>query len=233
MKLDRERHVGVLAQDVQSVLPEVVEKKGIGGKYLGVDYSSMVPLLIEAIHDLDEHLTALHDRLSLDTETAGKDRAELTTTRYGSALNGPASDSSTGPHPAVSAGPHVPTAPHLRKTSDAGATTTTTTTPSSSIRSGGSSSTSTSSNAEPTPNAVGDLRRKHDVKAEDQLINHERKRAAVVDTQTKSGAGAGAGLDMAQVWATVAALQAELSEVRAENTRLRQDVDALKQQLSP
>eukprot|EP01034_Spumella_vulgaris_P026572 gene26572-33173_t len=56
LSFDKNRHVGIIAQDVLAVLPEVVEQKH-QGLYLGVDYASMIPLLIEAIHDLEELLT--------------------------------------------------------------------------------------------------------------------------------------------------------------------------------
>jgi hypothetical protein len=39
-----------------AVLPEVVEQKH-QGLYLGVDYAAIIPLLIEAIHDIDELIT--------------------------------------------------------------------------------------------------------------------------------------------------------------------------------
>jgi hypothetical protein len=43
---DEDRHVGLMAQDVQQVLPEVVHPIH-GGRFLSVDYTSIVPLLIE------------------------------------------------------------------------------------------------------------------------------------------------------------------------------------------
>jgi hypothetical protein len=44
-----ERQVGVIAQEVQAVLPEAV----MGDEYLGVAYGNMVGLLVEAIKELD------------------------------------------------------------------------------------------------------------------------------------------------------------------------------------
>jgi hypothetical protein len=56
---DEKRHVGVVAQDVQLVLPEIVGTVAHGGnkQYLGVDYPSLIPLLVEAVRELDERTT--------------------------------------------------------------------------------------------------------------------------------------------------------------------------------
>jgi hypothetical protein len=74
---DDRRHVGVLAQDVQQVLPEVVDEIQ-GGKYLGVDYPALIPLLIEAIRELDARTTAMNlklDHLENRLETTDRLRA--------------------------------------------------------------------------------------------------------------------------------------------------------------
>lgn len=55
IQFDDKRHVGLMAQEVLSVLPEVVTNIH-DGKYLGVDYASIMPLLIEAVHELDDML---------------------------------------------------------------------------------------------------------------------------------------------------------------------------------
>ena len=52
---DDKRHVGVIAQEVMAVLPEVVMDIH-DGKYMGVDYASMMPLLIEALRELNDML---------------------------------------------------------------------------------------------------------------------------------------------------------------------------------
>lgn len=49
--------VGVIAQQVQDVLPEAVKTKETG--FLGVDYTQLVPLLIEAIKDLKTQIEDL------------------------------------------------------------------------------------------------------------------------------------------------------------------------------
>ena len=55
MKFDQDRHLGVIAQEVQKVIPEVVKQSSLNNYYT-VDYISLVPLLIEAIHDLERVL---------------------------------------------------------------------------------------------------------------------------------------------------------------------------------
>ena len=67
------KRVGLIAQDVQKVLPEVVslapfdrdmEGKSRSGKdYLTVDYASMVPLLIEAIKEQQKQIDKLKSEL--------------------------------------------------------------------------------------------------------------------------------------------------------------------------
>ena len=72
LALDDRRHVGLIAQDVQAVLPEVVQEMGAlaqgqgqgQGSYLGVNYAEMVPLLLEAIRELDERTSSLSAPLS-------------------------------------------------------------------------------------------------------------------------------------------------------------------------
>ena len=62
LSADEGRHIGVIAQDVQQVLPEVVSEIN-GGKYLGVDYTALIPVLLESIRELDIKNKALEDRV--------------------------------------------------------------------------------------------------------------------------------------------------------------------------
>ena len=55
-----DRNVGVLAQQVEKVLPEVVSEDNNG--YLNVDYGGIVPLLLEAIKELEARITDLENR---------------------------------------------------------------------------------------------------------------------------------------------------------------------------
>lgn len=57
------KEVGVSAQQVQAVLPEVVVPAPIDDKYLTVRYEKLIPLLIEAIKELDEKVEALSNRI--------------------------------------------------------------------------------------------------------------------------------------------------------------------------
>jgi hypothetical protein len=56
------REVGISAQQVQAVLPEVVVPAPISDKYLTVRYERLVPLLIAAIKELEAKVEALENK---------------------------------------------------------------------------------------------------------------------------------------------------------------------------
>ena len=55
--LDSRRHIGFLAQDVQSVVPEAVSEMH-GERYLGIDYAALVPVLVGALQEMDARQAA-------------------------------------------------------------------------------------------------------------------------------------------------------------------------------
>jgi hypothetical protein len=57
------REVGVSAQEVQAILPEIVVSAPISDKYLTVRYEKLIPLLIEAIKEQQEQIEDLLKRI--------------------------------------------------------------------------------------------------------------------------------------------------------------------------
>ena len=53
--------VGVVAQQVQEVLPEAVKERDDG--YLAVDYYKIVPMLIESIKELKDRVETLEGQV--------------------------------------------------------------------------------------------------------------------------------------------------------------------------
>ena len=51
------RRVGLLAQEVEVICPEIVNEGPDG--YLGLVYQDMIPLLVKAVNELQERVTSL------------------------------------------------------------------------------------------------------------------------------------------------------------------------------
>ena len=59
---ERGHDVGVIAQEVEKVLPEVVQERTNG--YLGVDYKRIIPLLIESVKELKQEVDDLKKKVN-------------------------------------------------------------------------------------------------------------------------------------------------------------------------
>jgi hypothetical protein len=57
------REVGLSAQQVQKILPEIVVPAPISDKYLTIHYDRVIPLLVEAIKELEEQVRDLKSKL--------------------------------------------------------------------------------------------------------------------------------------------------------------------------
>jgi hypothetical protein len=63
----KKKHFGLIAQDVLEVIPEIVEKDSIG---YAVNYTSLIPLLIEAIKAQNGKIKNLENKISSDGSNA-------------------------------------------------------------------------------------------------------------------------------------------------------------------
>ena len=60
---EADKKVGLSAQEVEAVLPEIIKEAPIGDGYKTVDYAKVVPLLVEAIKDLSKELEEVKKQL--------------------------------------------------------------------------------------------------------------------------------------------------------------------------
>jgi hypothetical protein len=62
-KTDGQPALGFIAEDVEPVLPEVVERDEASGRVLGVSYSAIVPVLVEAIKEQQHQMAMYREEL--------------------------------------------------------------------------------------------------------------------------------------------------------------------------
>ena len=62
----KEMHVGVSAQEVNAIMPEIVVPAPIDNKYMTVKYDKLIPLLIEAIKEQQIQIDELKAQLNKD-----------------------------------------------------------------------------------------------------------------------------------------------------------------------
>ena len=63
-RVQNKTNLGVIAQDVQEVIPEIVKERKDG--YLAVQYDQLVPVLIEAVKDQQKQIDELKKKLEVD-----------------------------------------------------------------------------------------------------------------------------------------------------------------------
>lgn len=57
------REIGLIAQDVANVIPEAVSKMSADGDTLGVAYTQLIPVLVEAVKELSAKVETLEAQL--------------------------------------------------------------------------------------------------------------------------------------------------------------------------
>ena len=74
-QLPVEAQIGLIAQEVEAVIPELVTTKADG--YKAIDYAKLAPYLIEAIKTAEAELEAKKQRLNQEYQALGKELQEL------------------------------------------------------------------------------------------------------------------------------------------------------------
>ena len=81
--IEGERDIGVIAQEVEAVFPEIVTRPKDGG-YMAVEYGKLTPILIEAVKELKAEKDALEERVeALETALRKQQLGRVTTTSAG------------------------------------------------------------------------------------------------------------------------------------------------------
>jgi hypothetical protein len=62
-KLSQERQLGFIAQDVQDVVPEVIETSQ-DGKTLAINYGALIAVVVEAVRDLHEKILSIEKSIA-------------------------------------------------------------------------------------------------------------------------------------------------------------------------
>jgi hypothetical protein len=64
MNLDDDNHIGLLAQDVEVVIPQAVVTNGGGDQTKSIAYTSLIPVLIEAMKEQQLVIEELKNRIT-------------------------------------------------------------------------------------------------------------------------------------------------------------------------
>ncbi|RAJ20584.1 tail fiber domain-containing protein, partial [Pedobacter cryoconitis] len=75
MDFDKKHQLGVIAQDIEKIIPEAVTKDKKG--YLSVSYTTLIPVLIEAIKEQQIQISSRDKRLKILEEVQKKQQVEL------------------------------------------------------------------------------------------------------------------------------------------------------------
>jgi hypothetical protein len=69
--------VGLIAEEVEGVIPEVVAHGGNGGAATGVNYSGLIGVLVEAVKEQQEAMTKQEARINKQEEAISQLREEI------------------------------------------------------------------------------------------------------------------------------------------------------------
>jgi hypothetical protein len=79
MRDDKEGEIklGLIAQDVLKLVPEVVSNDGSKDNYLGMNYTELVPVLIKAIQDQQKIIDDLKSKLNQENKSTTSELDQL------------------------------------------------------------------------------------------------------------------------------------------------------------